>query len=584
MYKDGAAVGWWGRMAQRTFKIVLIKPSHYDDDGYVVQWWRTFIPSNSLASLYGVLDQCARDRVLGPDVDISIEAYDEVNTVIDARRLARRIRVAGAGFVGLVGVQTNQFPRSLDLARQFRADGLPVVIGGFHVSGCLAMLPDLPAELQQALDLGVSLFAGEAEGRMVELLQDIHHGRAKPVYNYLAELPSLAGAALPLLPRHVVDRVATRYSCFDAGRGCPFQCSFCTIINVQGRQSRRRTPDDVEAIVRANAARGVTRLFVTDDDFARNRDWEPILDRLIALRGEGISLKLTLQVDTQCHRIPRFIEKAARAGCHNVFIGLESINPESLKGAKKRQNKISEYRAMLQAWKRAKVLTWAGYIVGFPADTPETVARDIEIIKRELPVDLLEFFVLTPLPGSEDHKTLHLAGVAMDPDMNKYDTEQVTTAHPRMSAVEWERTYREAWARYYTDDHVETVLRRAAAAGLGTSKLVNMLTGFAGAVAIEGVHPLQSGFVRRKIRRQRRSGLPIEPPVVFHMRRLAELLGSQVAWLRLLRRYHRIRRRVIADPAASRYVDDALRPEPRDLTLRVASPPREEDRRRAATA
>src|SRR3954463_3959358 len=98
-------------MGRRKFKIVLIKPSHYDDDGYVIQWWRSFIPSKSLASLYGVLDQCARDRVLGPDVDIWIEAYDEVNTVIDARRLARRIRVAGAGFVGLVGVQTNQFPR-----------------------------------------------------------------------------------------------------------------------------------------------------------------------------------------------------------------------------------------------------------------------------------------------------------------------------------------------------------------------------------------------------------------------------------------------------------------------------------------
>ena len=571
-------------MAQRTFKIVLIKPSHYDDDGYVIQWWRSFIPSNSLASLYGVLDQCARDRVLGPEVDISIEAYDEVSTVIPVRRLARRIAAAGAGFIALTGVQTNQFPRALDLARQFRAAGLPVVIGGFHVSGCLAMLPALPTELQQALELGVSLFAGEAEGRMAALLQDIDQGRTKPIYNYLAELPSLAGAALPLLPWQVVDRVWARYACFDAGRGCPFQCSFCTIINVQGRQSRRRTADDVEAIVRANVARGITRFFVTDDDFARNRDWEPILDRLIRLRGEGMRIKLVLQVDTQCHRIPRFIEKAARAGCSNVFIGLENINPDSLKGAKKRQNKISEYRAMLQAWRRVKVLTWAGYIIGFPADTPETVARDIEIIKRELPVDLVEFFVLTPLPGSEDHKTLHLAGVAMDADMNRYDTEHVTTAHPNMSAAELERTYREAWARYYTDEHVETVLRRAAATGVGTSKVAGMLAGFAGAIGIEGVHPLQSGVVRRKVRRQRRPGLPIEPAVAFHLRRLAELVGSQLAWLRLIRRYYRIRRRVVADPAASRYVDEALRPEPHDLALRVAPPRREEDRPRAATA
>src|SRR6202043_4160173 len=76
----------------------------------------------------------------------------------------------------------------------------------------------------------------------------------------------------------------TEYSSFDAGRGCPFQCSFCTIINVQGRISRYRSADDVETIVRANAAQGVTRFFVTDDNFARNRNWEAILDRLIELR------------------------------------------------------------------------------------------------------------------------------------------------------------------------------------------------------------------------------------------------------------------------------------------------------------
>ena len=111
-----------------------------------------------------------------------------------------------------------------------------------------------------------------------------------------------------------------------------------------------------------------------------------------------------------------------------MFIGLENINPESLQGAKKRQNKIWEYRVMLQAWRKQKVMTWAGFIIGFPTDTPETIARDIEIIKKELPLDILEFFCLTPLPGSEDHKNLYLKGVPMDPDMNKYDVEHVCTA------------------------------------------------------------------------------------------------------------------------------------------------------------
>ena len=394
-------------MGERAFRIVLIKPSHYDQDGYVIQWWRSTIPSNSLASVYGLLDECGRDRVLGPEVDIEIEAYDECNTVVDVAGVIRRVRAAGAGFVGLIGVQSNQFPRALDLARQFRAADLPVVIGGFHVSGCISMLPELPPDLKEALKLGVTLFAGEGEGRMAELLRDVANGAARPVYNYLKDLPGMEAATYPILPRRIVSRVAGHYTSFDAGRGCPFQCSFCTIINVQGRKSRYRTADDVEAIVRANAAQDVTRFFVTDDNFARNKNWEPILDRLIELRErEGFKIRLLLQVDTLCHRIPGFIEKAARAGCNMVFIGLENINPESLMGTKKRQNKIWEYREMLQAWRRAKVMTWAGYILGFPTDTPASIARDIEIIKKELPIDILEFFCLTPLPGSEDHKNL----------------------------------------------------------------------------------------------------------------------------------------------------------------------------------
>jgi hypothetical protein len=275
---DGFAVG------PRAFRIALIKPSHYDADGYVIQWRRSYIPSNSLASVYALFKHCAQTHVLGPDTEIEIEAFDECNNFVDVRAIAKRIRKAGGGMVGLVGVQSNQFPRALDLGREFRALGVPVVMGGFHVSGCLAMLPKIPPEMQEALDLGIHLFAGEAEGRMADVLRDVANGTAKPIYNYLDNMPELSSAVPPILPSNLVRLVLTEYSSFDAGRGCPFQCSFCTIINVQGRISRYRSADDVETIVRANAAQGVTRFFVTDDNFARNRNWEAILDRLIELR------------------------------------------------------------------------------------------------------------------------------------------------------------------------------------------------------------------------------------------------------------------------------------------------------------
>src|SRR6516162_5934412 len=196
----------------------------------------------------------------------------------------------------------------------------------------------------------------------------------------MENLPCLEGKPLPMLPKRHIRRTLGLNTSFDAGRGCPYQCSFCTIINVQGRKSRYRSPDDVERLVRLNWAQGIYRFFITDDNFARNKDWETILDRLIELRErDGIPLALLIQVDTLCHKIPNFIEKAKRAGVTRVFIGLENINPDNLAAAKKRQNKITEYRKMLLAWKAQGILTLAGYILGFPADTPQTIRRDIAI-------------------------------------------------------------------------------------------------------------------------------------------------------------------------------------------------------------
>ncbi len=203
-------------------------------------------------------------------------------------------------------------------------------------------------------------------------------------------------------------------------------------------------------------------------------------------------------------------------------------------GAKKRQNKIWEYREMLLAWRKQKVMTYAGYILGFPTDTPETIARDIEIIKKELPVDILEFFYLTPLPGSEDHKNLYMRGVAMDPDLNKYDLEHACTAHPLMSKETWTQVYADAWKRYYTDEHVETIMRRCIASGINRTKLLDSLTIFSGAARIEGVHPLQFGFFRRKLRQQRRSGMPMVNPLVFYPWRAFDFLKTTSQWLRLV--------------------------------------------------
>jgi len=549
------------RNTKRTFSLVLIKPSHYDDDGYVIQWYRSAIPSNSLACLYGLALECKQQEVLGDSVELLIHAFDETNSVIRPDGISKLVQGADDGIVMLVGVQSNQFPRALDIARPLRAQKIKVAIGGFHVSGTMAMLKDRDPDVQKALDMGVTVFAGEAEGRLGQVLKDAMDGVLQPVYDFMDDLPNIEGVATPLLPAERVHLTAGATTSFDAGRGCPFACSFCTIINVQGRKSRRRSPEDIEQIIRANVTQGLHSFFITDDNFARNKDWEPILDKLIDLREiDRLKISFIIQVDTLCHKLPGFIEKCKRAGVKRVFIGLENINPDSLLGAKKRQNKITDYRQMLLAWKQAGIVTYCGYILGFPGDTRESVMHDIEIIKRELPIDLLEFFYLTPLPGSEDHKKLHESGVAMDADLNKYDLNHDVTGHAIMSREEWRATYRTAWETYYTDEHVETVLRRAIATGTSPGKTMFFIVWFKGCIAIEGIHPLEGGFFRRKVRLNRRPGFAIESPVIFYPKILLETVRKQSRWISLYTRMRLIYRRVKHDPQRLKYMDLALEP------------------------
>jgi radical SAM superfamily enzyme YgiQ (UPF0313 family) len=548
-------------MTKKKFSLVLIKPSHYDDDGYVIQWFRSAIPSNSLACLYGLALEAAENKILGDDTEIVIHAFDETNTIIKTKKIISLVEKSDDGMVMLVGVQSNQFPRSLDLAATLRAKNIKTAIGGFHLSGTMAMLKDRDAHVQKALDLGVSLFAGEAEGRLGQVLKDAFYNDLQPVYNFMDDLPNIENVATPLLPAERVHLTAGATTSFDAGRGCPFACSFCTIINVQGRKSRRRSPEDIEKIVRANVAQGLHSFFITDDNFARNKDWEAILDKLIYLREDKkLKISFIIQVDTLCHKLPNFIEKSKRAGVKRVFIGLENINPDSLLGASKRQNKITDYRAMLLAWKQAGIVTYCGYILGFPGDTQESILHDIEIIKKELPVDLLEFFYLTPLPGSEDHKKLHDAGIAMDADLNKYDLNHAVTGHPKMSQANWEETYKKAWETYYTDEHIETVLRRAIATGTSPGKTMFFITWFKGCIDIEKIHPLEGGFLRLKNRKNRRAHLARENPFVFYPRTFFEMLGKQFRWISLYTRLRLIYRKVRKDPRKLEYMDLALEP------------------------
>src|SRR3989338_3798898 len=273
----------------KRLNIFLIKPSKYDDDGYVIRHWKGVLPSNTLACLYSLSHDLKERQVFGPHLKWRIEAIDETVQRVNIKKIVRSHRQKGVKtVVCLVGVQSNQFPRASDLALRFREAGLEVMIGGFHISGVIATFSELTPEVSRLRDAGVSIVAGEVEGRWESILRDVLERRSKPVYNFLNQPPHLSRTPLPQTPPNLVNRYAVKhFSTLDCGRGCPFQCTFCTVINVQGRQMRFRAVDEIVDRIRENFRRyKINHYFFTDDNFSRNQNWEAIFNGLTRLREE----------------------------------------------------------------------------------------------------------------------------------------------------------------------------------------------------------------------------------------------------------------------------------------------------------
>ena len=261
------------------------------------------------------------------------------------------------------------------------------------------------------------------------------------------------------------------------------------------------------------SAQGLRSFFITDDNFARNKDWEAILDRLIHLREvEKLDIGFIIQVDTLCHKLPNFIDKCARAGVKQVYHRAgEHQSGQSAGGQEEAEqdHRIPQDAAGLEEGGHP-------HLCRLHHRLPERHRRDrscndIEVIKRELPVDLLE--ILLPhaaarIGGSPEAVPRRRAG-SIPTSTNTTSTTSPPT-HPQHAREEWEHAYRKAWKRYYTDEHSETVMRRAAALRHSSNALF-LITWFKGSIEIENIHPLESGFMRLKFRRDRRPTLPIEP-------------------------------------------------------------------------
>src|ERR1035437_3402863 len=206
-------------------RLFLIKPSKYDDDGFVIRHWRGVLPSNTLAALNGLTEDVRHRGLLG-EVELRVHLVDEAVDRLPLSSIARlNRRPSNRVVVCLVGVQTNQFCRAVDIALHLRQERVTVIIGGFHVSGMLALFQTISPEIQQLVDAGVSIVAGEVEHRWADLLRDAYDGNLKSIYQFTNELPDLSNVPAPLMTKQYLRKfVSSNFGTIDCGRGCPFCC------------------------------------------------------------------------------------------------------------------------------------------------------------------------------------------------------------------------------------------------------------------------------------------------------------------------------------------------------------------------
>jgi Radical SAM superfamily len=357
----------------------------------------------------------------------------------------------------------------------------------------------------------------------------------KPLYDFIDTKPDLYTKPIPAIRKSYLRKfVAPNFGTLDCGRGCPFECTFCTIINVQGRKMRFRSAEHIADAVRSNyREHGISFYFFTDDNFARNKNWEAIFDALIRLRQEEqIPIEFMMQVDVLSWKIKNFISKARQAGCINVFIGMESVDPGNLAAAGKKQNNVREYSQLIEAYRNSDISTHVGYIIGFPYDTVDSVRRDLQFLMREVRPDHASFFMLMPLPGSMDHVMMMRRGEWMHPDFNLYDSHHAVTNHPQLKDRAWRDLYFEAWRTFYSHQNMKQVLRRGSLANYWHNFFRCLW--YKNSIQTEERHPMMCGFFRLKGRKHRRPGFPVLSRWKYYTSRLKEIRAHLAGMLRVL--------------------------------------------------
>jgi radical SAM superfamily enzyme YgiQ (UPF0313 family) len=468
-------------------RIVILKPSKYLADGYVERFRRGFMPNSTVPYIRSMTPSVAGNT------PIEVHSVDEyVNTDLRYLSLLKQPR-SGRTLLALVGVQSHQLHRALDLAAYARRHGCMTVIGGPHVMTC---------DTSMLQDCGVSFAQAEAELVWPEILRDAAGGELQSVYGrdqrWQQELkaPVIIPPSRSDLGRYVIPMLG-----LYPARGCPFLCNFCSVIKIAGRKIRSQSIDTTMASLRAAKAAGVRTIMFTSDNFNKYPEAEELLGAVIE---EQLGLDFFVQCDTQIARQEHLVELLAKAGCFQMFIGVESFNRQILLAARKGQNRPETYRDIVRLCREYGISSHFSNIIGFPQDGQMEVREHLQVL-REMAPTWASFYVLCPIPGTQQYDDFLAQGLITEKNLDRFDTTCLTWRHPRLSSEQLSELLFSCYRKFFSLRHT---LRNAASelsfggrGVLGKSAANVAMSLFSRYCTWRRTHPMSGGIRRVRLDR-----------------------------------------------------------------------------------
>jgi hypothetical protein len=461
-------------------RVVIIKPSKYGVSGFVERFRRGFMPNSTLAYIRSMTPRFVDDV---PVETIAVDEYVQT----DLRYLDLLRHPEKNTLLALVGVQSHQFQRSLDLAAFARAHGVRnCVIGGPHPMTC---------DTTMLHNRGISFALAEAENIWLPILRDAIRGELLPSYGagqrWAAELspPVLMPPSRRDMRRYVVPMLGVY-----PARGCPFTCNFCSVIKIAGRNIRMQSLETtIESLRRAKAA-GVRLVMFTSDNFNKYPEATELLERMIE---EDVRIPVFVQCDTQVAKQPYLIELLGKVGCFQMFVGVESFNRKALLQVHKAQNHPEKYAEIVKMCREFRVPTHFSNIIGFPGETTQSVVEHVSVLK-ELGPDIASFYILTPIPGTQQYDDFKQRSLLIERNLDRYDGTSMVWQHDRISGEDMPRLLFEAYRRFYSNGRVLRSQFNWVRVPLGMAdrgEQVNMaLPLFCRFAASRKMHPMAGGF------------------------------------------------------------------------------------------